>query len=99
MTQRVKMNDLFKENGRQGIHIDLRCDLRHLLSGEIEIYIDGESVLLATGLILRTEEGPDGRVQGLHLQTFFGGAFVCQSYTAPERSMDSYRSFTRLGVA
>ncbi|EJF57270.1 hypothetical protein BD309DRAFT_992515 [Dichomitus squalens] len=42
-------------------------------NGEIEIYIDGQSVLLATGLVLRTEAGPDGRVQGLHMQTFFGG--------------------------
>ena len=41
--------------------------------GEIEVYIDGQSVVHATGLILRTNEGPDGRVQGLHMQTFFGG--------------------------
>ena len=38
------------------------------------MYIDGKLVIHATGLILRTEEGPDGRVQGLHFQTFFGGA-------------------------
>ena len=42
-------------------------------SGEIEVFVDGQSVILATGLVIRTEEGPDGRVQGLHLQTFFGG--------------------------
>ncbi|KAI0753561.1 hypothetical protein C8Q80DRAFT_1152879 [Daedaleopsis nitida] len=42
-------------------------------NGLVEVYIDGKSVLLATGLVLRTEKGPDGRVQGLHLQTFFGG--------------------------
>ncbi|KAM5545157.1 hypothetical protein V8D89_001268 [Ganoderma adspersum] len=41
--------------------------------GEIEVYIDGQSVLHATGLVLRTNEGPDGHVQGLHMQTFFGG--------------------------
>ncbi|PIL32927.1 hypothetical protein GSI_05045 [Ganoderma sinense ZZ0214-1] len=41
--------------------------------GEIEVYINGQSVLCASGLELRTNEGPDGRVQGLHMQTFFGG--------------------------
>ena len=73
VTQRVKMNDLFKENGMSGVHIDSLCDSQRSLSGEIEIYIDGQSVLHATGLVLRSEEGPDGRVQGLHIQTFFGG--------------------------
>ena len=37
------------------------------------MFVDGQSVILATGLVIRTEEGLDGRVQGLHLQTFFGG--------------------------
>ncbi|KAI0628418.1 hypothetical protein C8Q77DRAFT_1076764 [Trametes polyzona] len=55
VTQRVKLNDLDKENG------------------EIEVFIDGTSVILATGLVLRTPEGPDAYVQGLHFQTFFGG--------------------------
>ncbi|RPD58093.1 hypothetical protein L226DRAFT_546999 [Lentinus tigrinus ALCF2SS1-7] len=41
--------------------------------GEIRVYIDGKLVIHATGLILRTEQGQDGRVQGLHFQTFFGG--------------------------
>ncbi|OBZ65906.1 hypothetical protein A0H81_14112 [Grifola frondosa] len=42
-------------------------------NAEIEVCVDGVSVILVTGLILRTEEGPDSRVQGLHFQTFFGG--------------------------
>ncbi|KAI0090833.1 hypothetical protein BDY19DRAFT_905074 [Irpex rosettiformis] len=41
--------------------------------GEIEVFIDGRSVILAKGLILRDEEAPDSHVQGLHFQTFFGG--------------------------
>ncbi|KAI0692312.1 hypothetical protein C8T65DRAFT_77669 [Cerioporus squamosus] len=41
--------------------------------GEIRVYIDGKLVILATGLILRTQESLAGRVQGLHFQTFFGG--------------------------
>ncbi|KAI0827594.1 hypothetical protein BC628DRAFT_1367574 [Trametes gibbosa] len=42
-------------------------------NGEIEVLIDGTSVLHATGLILRTSEAPDAHVQGLHFQSFFGG--------------------------
>ncbi|KAH9925888.1 uncharacterized protein BXZ73DRAFT_49672 [Epithele typhae] len=41
--------------------------------GEIEVFVDGRSVMHANGLVIRTEEGADGRVQGLHMQTFFGG--------------------------
>ncbi|OCH91047.1 hypothetical protein OBBRIDRAFT_792659 [Obba rivulosa] len=41
--------------------------------GEIEVYIDGRSVIHAEGLVLRTPEGPDARVRGLHFSTFFGG--------------------------
>ncbi|KAL7277514.1 hypothetical protein ACG7TL_008435 [Trametes sanguinea] len=40
---------------------------------EIEVFIDGKSVILASGLVLRTEEGREAHVQGLHFQTFFGG--------------------------
>ncbi|KAH9856817.1 hypothetical protein C2E23DRAFT_749919 [Lenzites betulinus] len=42
-------------------------------NGEIEVLINGIPALSATGLVLRTSEGPDARVQGLHFQTFFGG--------------------------
>jgi len=41
--------------------------------GEIEVYINGKSVILVKGLTLRTSESPSSRVQGLHFQTFFGG--------------------------
>ncbi|KAI0365896.1 hypothetical protein BV20DRAFT_1098122 [Pilatotrama ljubarskyi] len=42
-------------------------------NGEIEVFINGTSVMKATRLVLRTKEGPNARVQGLHFQTFFGG--------------------------
>ena len=41
--------------------------------GEIEVYIDGRSVIHAKGLTLRDTEAPDSYVQGMHFQTFFGG--------------------------
>ncbi|EJD01737.1 uncharacterized protein FOMMEDRAFT_22090 [Fomitiporia mediterranea MF3/22] len=40
-------------------------------NGEIEIRINGNSSILATGLILRTTE--ESAIQGMHFETFFGG--------------------------
>ncbi|KAI0061853.1 polysaccharide lyase family 14 protein [Artomyces pyxidatus] len=40
-------------------------------NGEVEVYIDGESVIRIEGLVLRDD--PASYVQGLHFQTFFGG--------------------------
>ena len=41
--------------------------------GEIEVFIDGQSVINATGLILRDPSASESRIRGLHFQTFFGG--------------------------
>lgn len=41
--------------------------------GEIEVFIDGQSVITATGLILRDPGASESRIRGLHFQTFFGG--------------------------
>ncbi len=41
--------------------------------GEIEVFIDGSSVVHAKGLTLRDEDAPESYVQGMHFQTFFGG--------------------------
>ncbi|KAL4246222.1 Polysaccharide lyase 14 [Abortiporus biennis] len=43
------------------------------LDGEIEVFIDGKSVLLASGLSFRDSVHSKSHVQGLHFQTFFGG--------------------------
>jgi hypothetical protein len=42
-------------------------------TGEIELYVDGKSVISVSGLILRDQEGADARIKGLHFETFFGG--------------------------
>jgi hypothetical protein len=42
--------------------------------GEIELWFDGESVIRVGGLRLR--ENPRIAVRGLHMQTFYGGAFI-----------------------
>ena len=45
------------------------------------MYIDGRSVIFAKGLILRDEESAQSHVQGLHMQTFFGGACPWQLFS------------------
>ena len=45
--------------------------------GHITLYIDGSPVISVDGLSLRTSE--EGKMMGMHFQTFFGGAFVCHS--------------------
>ncbi|PSR70809.1 hypothetical protein PHLCEN_2v13307 [Hermanssonia centrifuga] len=42
-------------------------------NGEIEVFIDGRSVIKAIGLVLRDQEAPSSCVRGMHFQTFFGG--------------------------
>ena len=53
--------------------------INHAFKGEVEVYIDGTSVLRATSLVLR--EDPASRIRGMHFQTFFGG--VCISISSP----------------
>lgn len=45
----------------------------HARSGEIEVWIDGVSVILISGMTLREVDG--GRIRGMHFQTFFGGKY------------------------
>lgn len=40
-------------------------------NGEIELWIDGESVIYGTGLLLRTSD--KSIIKGMHFETFFGG--------------------------
>jgi len=40
-------------------------------NGEIELFVDGNSVINVSGIIMR--DADVGRVQGMQIQTFFGG--------------------------
>ena len=40
-------------------------------NGELELFVEGKSLLNIGGLVLRNS--PDGRIFGLQMQTFFGG--------------------------
>jgi Polysaccharide lyase 14 len=42
--------------------------------GEIQLWIDGISAISVSGLTLRDTE--EGKIKGMHFQTFFGGECV-----------------------
>jgi hypothetical protein len=42
-------------------------------AGEVQVWIDGVSVINVCGLNLRMSN--EGRIKGMHLSTFFGGEF------------------------
>lgn len=42
-------------------------------NGELELFVDGQSRINVNGLVLRSSEA--GRIRGMQIQTFFGGAF------------------------
>ena len=49
--------------------------------GQIQLWIDGNSVINVDGLSLRETES--GKIKGMHFQTFFGGMFlVIQTFNA-----------------
>ncbi|KAH8088974.1 hypothetical protein BXZ70DRAFT_899301 [Cristinia sonorae] len=77
VAERIKMNAVGKSDGEAAICSISRNDALHAFSsGEIEVFIDGRSVVRVRGLILRDETAEDSHVQGLHFQTFFGGHSV-----------------------
>jgi hypothetical protein len=42
--------------------------------GQIQLFVNGESVINVDGLVLRRSE--DGKIRGIQMQTFFGGMTV-----------------------
>ncbi|KAJ7069302.1 polysaccharide lyase family 14 protein [Mycena amicta] len=55
------------------ISIAFRVKLNHIgkEDGELELFVDGKSVIDVSGLVFRTTD--QSRIKGAHFQTFFGG--------------------------
>ncbi|KAH8110372.1 hypothetical protein DFH11DRAFT_1514426 [Phellopilus nigrolimitatus] len=75
VTERVKLNDVGVANGPSAVLIAIFRKALLISSvtliGEIELRVNGDTVILATGLIIRTMD--ETRIRGMHFQTFFGG--------------------------
>lgn len=61
-------------------------------NGEIELFVDGQSVISVSGLILRARDA--GRLRGIQMQSFFGGSTI--EWASP-KDQDLY--FTDFSVA
>ena len=76
VAERVKMNTVGQANGTRRLYkrrdagLDSSCTRP---TGEVEVFIDGQSVIKVTGLMLRDTEARTSCAQGLHVETFFGG--------------------------
>lgn len=68
ITERIKLNEIGASNG---IIDRLSLNVTNVDLGEIEIRMNGETVILASGLTIRTSS--ESFARGLHFQTFFGG--------------------------
>ena len=49
-------------------------------NGELELFVNGQSTINVSGLVLRSSEA--GRIRGMQIQTFFGGAFYLLCLTS-----------------
>ena len=63
----------FKAGSRTTIGQRVRLNDVGKENGEIELFVEGKSIFTVDGLVLRTAS--EGRIQGIQMQTFFGGAF------------------------
>jgi hypothetical protein len=54
-------------------------------NGELQLFANGESVINVSGLILR--DSSEGKMQGIQMQTFFGGSHV--QFKSP-KTQDAY---------
>ena len=61
----------FKAGTRTTIAERIRLNDVGQANGEIELWVNGKSVIKVTGLIIRAKSS--GRIRGLMMQTFFGG--------------------------
>jgi len=53
------------------LHAQFLRKLTFLVAGEIQLWIDGASVINVGGLNLRLSN--EGQIEGMHFSTFFGG--------------------------
>ncbi|KAF6758179.1 hypothetical protein DFP72DRAFT_845145 [Ephemerocybe angulata] len=58
-------------------------------NGELELWVNGKSVISVKGLVLRVRNA--GRLRGIQFQTFFGGYSSQSSWASPE-TQDAYFS-------
>ena len=61
----------FKAGTRTTIGQRVRLNDAGAENGELELFVNGESIFTVTGLVIRDQD--EGRIRGIQMQTFFGG--------------------------
>lgn len=67
----------FKSGQANAVAMRVRLNDVGQANGEIQLWSNGESVINVGGLVLRDSDA--GRIRGLQMQTFFGGALICDT--------------------
>jgi len=68
---RIKLNDAGSNNGCFIPTCTFSAKVYIFVAGEIQLWIDGTSVINVGGLNLRMSN--EGQIKGMHFSTFFGG--------------------------
>ena len=64
----------FKAGTRTTIGQRVRLNDAGAENGELELFVNGESIFTVTGLVIRDQD--EGRIRGIQMQTFFGGMLL-----------------------
>ncbi|KAL1947186.1 hypothetical protein VTO73DRAFT_14147 [Trametes versicolor] len=59
-------------------------------NGELEIFVEGESIFTVKGLVFRDKDA--GRIRGIQMQTFFGGSD--SSWASPKKQSTYFSDFS-----
>jgi len=70
---RIKLNEPGCDNGCFIPTCMISAKFTFFFAGEIQLWIDGVSVINVCGLNLRMSN--EGQIKGMHFSTFFGGEF------------------------
>ncbi|KAH8100339.1 hypothetical protein BXZ70DRAFT_184907 [Cristinia sonorae] len=80
----------WKTGARTAVAQRVRLNDAGVANGELELFVDGKSVVNVGGLIIRND--PAGRIRGMQFQTFFGGSDA--SWASPEDQKAFFSDFS-----
>ncbi|KAI8974253.1 hypothetical protein BD414DRAFT_424462 [Trametes punicea] len=80
----------FKTGTRNLIGQRVRLNDAGQTNGELELFVDGESVFTVEGLVFRDSDA--GRIRGIQMQTFFGGSD--SSWASPQDQSAYFSDFS-----
>ena len=80
----------FKPGSRATIGQRVRLNDAGQTNGELELFVEGKSIFTVKNLVFRDSDA--GRIQGIQMQTFFGGSD--SSYASPKDQSAYFSDFS-----